>query len=271
MVKRFVYIAIFLCFLLPGIAAAASSILNFAIIQPGQPGDSAAAQPVMDALAAYLQQRLPNSSIAGGYYKRSENALAALADQPPQWAIVSLGFYMEHGVELAMMPIASTRPTGIEEERLYLLVDREQNGDWRQLQGRVEGTMLFQKQAVARLLFGSSPEQLPFVLQGTFNPLRAVRKVARGQLAGVVLDRLQFQAMQALPLMDQLKSIQCSADLPTAAVVWFGAPDAQARALAKVLQNMAADPEAANLLSLLQSDGFGPADPRLADYLKLLP
>jgi hypothetical protein len=120
-------------------------------------------------------------------------------------------------------------------------------------------------------LFDSSLEHLPFVLQGTFNPLRAVRKVARGQLAGVVLDRLQFQTMQALPLMDQLKSIQCSADLPTAVVVWFGTPDPQALALAKVLRNMTADPEAANLLSLLQSDGFRPADPRLAGYLKMLP
>ena len=131
--------------------------------------------------------------------------------------------------------------------------------------------MLFQRKAAARLLFDSAPQQLPFGLQGTFNPLRAARKVARGQLAGVILDRLQFQAMQALPLMDQLKSIQCSADLPAAAVVWLGEPDAQARVLAEALQNMAADPDAASLLNLLQSDGFGPVDPRLADYLKLLP
>ena len=169
---------VLLVVLLPGIAGAASQPLNFAVIQPGQPGDSAAARPVMDALAAYLQRRLPGSAIAGGYFNRTEEALESLAHQRPQWGIVSLGFYLEHGTDLDMTPIASTRPAGVEQERLYLLVGRERSGDWRELQGRVEGPRLFQKQAAARLLFDSSPERLPVVLQGPFNPLRAVRMVA---------------------------------------------------------------------------------------------
>ena len=270
MIKRIVLIALLLVAAVSSPAGAATQPLNFAVIQPGQPGDSAAAQPVMDALAAYLQQRLANSSVTGNYYNRTDDALAAVAKERPQWAIVSLGIFIEHGVDLAMTPIASTLPTGAEQERFYLLVAKEHGDDWRKLQGRVEGTMLFQDRAVARLLFDEPSGQLPFVLQGTFNPLRAVRKVARGQLAGVILDRLQFQAMQALPLMDQLKSIHCSAELPTAAVVWFGEPDQRAQRLAEVLQAMASDPDAGELLTLLQSAGFAPPDPRLADYRDLL-
>lgn len=271
MVKRFFYIAFLLAVLLPTFAWTASPSLNFAIIQPGQPGDSAAAQPVMDALAVYLQQHLPATMVDGHYYNQTDKALSALAAERPCWAIVSLGFFMEHGSELGLEPIAATRPSAAAEEQFHLLVAKEQQDDWRQLQGRVEGTSLFQRQAVARLLFDSDPQQLPFELQGTFNPLRAVRKVARGQLAGVVLDQLQFQAMQALPLMDKLKNIQSSATLPTAAVVWFGQPNEQAMALVTVLCGMAADPDASGLLALLQSEGFGPVDPRLMSYRSLLP
>lgn len=272
--KRITLFCIILCgiyFICGSIYAVAETSCDFAIIQPGQPGDSAAAQPVMDALATYLQQRLPATKISGHYYNHTEDAMSALAAKRPCWAIVSLGLFMEQGGDLGMAPIAATRPSAAAVEQFYLLVAKEQQDDWRQLQGRVEGTALFQRQAVAKLLFDNEPQQLPFDLQGTFNPLRAVRKVTRGQLAGVVLDQLQFQAMQSLPLIDKLKIIRCSGPLPTAAVVWLGESNEQTKELVAVLRGMAADPEAGGLLALLQSEGFDPVDPRLMGYRSLLP
>ena len=45
--------------------------LDFAVIQPGQPGNSDQAQPVMDALALYLQKKLGDTvSIKGHYFNK---------------------------------------------------------------------------------------------------------------------------------------------------------------------------------------------------------
>jgi ABC-type phosphate/phosphonate transport system substrate-binding protein len=263
MVRRIFLITLLLGLLPPGLTAAAP--LNFVVIQPGQPGSSEEAQPVMDALAAYLQQKLDgDAAVAGSYYNRTEEALAALEKTTPQWGIVSLGFFVEQGERFAMQPIAATRPVGRDQDLWHLIVAKGGVADWRQLSGQVQGTMLFQSKAAARLLFAAEPRQLPFELQGTFSPLRAVRDVARGKASGAVLDLPQHQALQALPLMEKLTVIHRSAPLPTAAVVWFGPPGRPARQLADLLQKMADDPAAKDLLQLLQTEGFGPPDPRLA-------
>jgi ABC-type phosphate/phosphonate transport system substrate-binding protein len=267
MIRHFVLIAALLVLLLPGPAVAVAEPMNFVVIQPGQPGSAEEAQPVMDALAAYLQQKLGgDAAVSGSYFNRTEEVLAALEKQAPQWGIVSLGFFVEHGGRFAMQPIASTRPGGSEQDRWHLVVARDQAADWRKLCGQVQGTMLFQAKAAARLLFDTEPQTLPFALQGTSSPLRAVRDVARGKAAGAVLDLPQYQALQALPLMEKLNVIHRSAPLPTAAVVWFGPPGQAARKLADVLRQMADDPAAKDLLQLLQTDGFGPADPEYSQY-----
>ncbi len=252
--------------LVPIAVAAEDASLDFVVIQPGQPGDPLSAQPVMNALADYLHSRLCDVELAGRYYNRTEEALEALASDAPRWGIVSLGFFIEQGQGLSLEPIASTRPDGEEQERLYLLVAADGADDWRQLAGTVAGTALFQQHAAARLLFDAAPEELPFALEGTFHPLRSLRQLLRGELAGVVVDRPQFQALQDLPLFQQVKTLHASKDLPTAPVVWFGKPTEAAQRLITVLQDMADDPQAAGLLTLLQNQGFGPADASLKDY-----
>jgi hypothetical protein len=124
--------------------------------------------------------------------------------------------------------------------------------------------MLFDRGAAACLAFGRNPEELPFRLVGTFRPLKALRATARGKGAGVVLDRMQYEAMKSLPLAEKIKIIHTSAALPTSPVVSFGPPDDLITQLAEVLRRMADDPGAEQLLQLMMTAGFGPPDPALA-------
>jgi hypothetical protein len=124
--------------------------------------------------------------------------------------------------------------------------------------------MLFNREAAACLAFGRDPEELPFRLVGTFRPLKALRATARGKGAGVVLDRMQYEALKSLPLAEKIKIIHTSAELPTSPVVSFGPPNDLVTRLADVLQGMGNDPGAEQLLQLLMTAGFGPPDPALA-------
>ncbi len=244
-----------------------AAAMDFVVIQPGQPGTAQEAQPVMDALAAYVQQRLAaRDVIEGRYFNELEPALEALAEAPPAWGIVSLGVFAQFADRFAMTPLAATRPGGSDQDRWRLIASKEGPDGWQELRGEVSGTMLFEPAAAGCLLFGARAEELPFTLHGTFNPLRALRAVTRGKMAGVVLDRLQFEAMQALPLAEKTKVVHASAELPTSPLVWFGPPDDKAENLSAVLRGMGDDPEAAALLRLLQTDGFGPADPRVFQF-----
>ena len=250
-----------------GNTAFAAESLDFAIIQPGQPGTSREAQPVMDALAAYLEKKMgPGVTINGRYFNELDQAVSFLEASPPSWAIVRIGFFMEQASRFQMRPIASTLPGGYGKDIWRLVVKRDVSADWETLTGKVFGNMLFESHAAACLLFGKSPSQLPFRLKGTFRLLRSLRKVIRGRAAGAVLDRVQYESLKALALFKEVKTIHQSEELPTSPVVWLGAPRKSRDLLAATLSGMKEDKYAQTLLKLLQTDGFGPPDSTLSAF-----
>jgi len=254
-----------LCWFVIGKAEAGN--LDFAVIQPGQPGTEAEARPVMDALARYIQQKMGyGESIKGVYFNQLEPALAFLKASPPTWGIIGLGVYVEHGKGLHMTPVAATRPGGFEKDVWYLMTRKDGPPKWQSLKGEIQGNMLFEKRAAACLLFELPVDQLPFTLEGTFRPLRSSRSAAKGKIAGVVLDRIQYGTVKTLSVGEKIKVEKTSRDLPTSPVVWFGHVNDTARKLAGVLQGMKEDADAAKLLTLLRTDGFGPADPDLQQF-----
>jgi len=247
--------------------AISSETLDFAVIQPGQPGTPQEAQPVMDALAAYLQKKIGSGvTFKGFYFNKLDPALEFLHNTPPVWGIVRLGFYSEQASRFRMTPLASTRPARYNKDIWRLVVGRDTPEDWKSLRGKVLGNMLFETNAAACLLFEVPPGQLPFTLGGTFRPLRSLRRVIKGKTTGVVLDRAQYEALKALPLVKEIKVIHTSGELPVSPVVWFGTPDDRTKRLATILLGMKEDRDAETLLKLLQTDGFGPADKDLPRF-----
>jgi hypothetical protein len=249
--------------------AISADVFDFAVIQPGQPGTSEEAQPVMDALAAYIRKKMRTEvTIKGTYFNKLDSALDFLHNRRPAWGIVRLGFYSEQADVFPMTSLASTRPGGCKKDMWRLVVSKEGPGDWKSLKGRILGNMLFERDAASCLLFGVPSDRLPFTLEGTFHPLRSLRSVSKGKAAGVVLDRSQHEAVRALPLVNEIRVIHTSRELPTSPVVWFGKPDKRAQDLTAILLKMKEDGDAQTLLKLLQTDGFGPPDPDLPQLIR---
>lgn len=241
--------------------------LDFAVIQPGQPGTEAEARPVMDAFAHYIQQKMESDeTIKGHYFNQLAPALAFLESSPPAWGIVQLGVYVQHALDFQMTPIAATRPGGFTKDIWRLMAQKDGSSKWQSLNGKIRGNMLFEKKAATCLLFELLPDRLPFTLEGTFRPLRSLRSLVKGKITGVVLDRVQYETVKTMPIGKKIKVIHISRELPTSPVVWFGGASNTRKKLAGVLQGMKEDVNAAKLLTLLQTDGFGPADPDLLQF-----
>ena len=266
--KKYSLIFIVLILLLWAVTGQATAgSMDFAVIQPGQPGTEAEALPVLKALSGYIQQKMgSNETIKGHYFNNLEPALAFLKASPPAWGIVQLGVFAQHSSRFQMTPIAATRPGGFKKDVWRLMAQKDVGSDWRSLSGKILGNMLFETGAVSCLLFGLPSNRLPFTLEGTFRPLRSLRSLTRGKIAGVVLDRVQHKTVNTMPIGRKIKVILTSRDLPTSPVVWFGAPSETMKRLAGVLQNMKNDENASKLLALLQTDGFGAVDPDLARF-----
>lgn len=241
--------------------------LDFAVIQPGQPGTEAEARPVMDALADYIQLKMASDeTIKGHYFNQLTPALAFLKSSPPAWGIVQLGVYIQYATDFQMTPVAVTRPGGFTKDIWRLMARMDGISDWQSLNGKIRGNMLFEKKAAACLLFGLPPGRLPFTLEETFRPLRSLRSLVKGKITGVVLDRVQYETVNTMPIGKKIKVMHISRELPTSPVVWFGAANDSTKKLAGVLQGMKADANAAKLLTLLLTDGFGSVDPDLLQF-----
>ncbi len=241
--------------------------LDFAVIQPGQPGTEAEARPVMDALADYIQRKMgPDIAIQGRYFNQLEPAMAFLTSSPPAWGIIQLGVYARYARRFQMTPMAATRPGGFTKDIWRLMAREDAGSDWQSLNGKILGNMLFENKAAACLLFGCLPDRLPFTLEGTFRPLRSLRSVVKGKTSGVVLDRVQYGTVQTLSVGKKIKVIHTSREMPVSPVVWFGSANETMKKLADVLQGMKGDASAENLLALLQTEGFGPVDLDLLQF-----
>jgi hypothetical protein len=241
--------------------------LDFVVIQPGQPGSESEAAPVMAALADYVQQKMgSDETLKGHYFNHLKPALAFLRASPPAWGIVGLGVFEQHATGFQMTPMAATRPGGFTKDVWRLMTLKNAGSDWQSLSGKILGNMLFEKKAVSCLLFGLPPDQLPFNLEGTFRPLRSLRSLVKGKITGVVLDRVQYETVKTMSMGKKIKVMHTSLDLPTSPVVWFGTPNETMKKLAALLQRMKDDKNASKLLALLQTDGFGSADPDLLRF-----
>ena len=94
---------IVLIFLVTTISPAfCSESFDFVIIQPGQPGTSEDAQPVMDALATYLQSKLGTEvTIRGRYLIKPSRQLHILRKTAPSGALSGLVITWNMPVQVA--------------------------------------------------------------------------------------------------------------------------------------------------------------------------
>lgn len=238
----------------------AAGRFDFAIIQPGQPGTTAEAQPVMDELARYLSGKL-GMAVKGVYYNDLDAAEKYLDENRPAWAVTGLTFFRSFVETYNMIPVAATLPQGLEKDVWRLIVPADGPDSADKISGTVYGSMLYTPEARNILFSGKNGSS--FAMEGTHKSLRMLRKVNRGSIAGVCLDAVQYSVIKGSDTYSNIKVIFTSEKLPTSPVVWFGNPADDALRLQAVLLDMAKDPSASNLLKLLQTDGFNPADEEL--------
>ncbi len=251
------FLAVVLCLSAWSIAFAKAT--DFVMIMPGQPGSTEEAAPVMKAFAEYLTAKNDGHfTYSGAYYNELVLAKDHLSKVKPGFGIVSLGYYMENARKYGLEPLAATLPHGYTYDAWWVLTKNksiEKNADFK-------GSMLYTAKAAACLL----PFPVEVHFHGSDRPMKAARDVAAGTLDGIVATKVQYEAGKALPAVKNLVPYLITKHLPNSPVVSFGKASPAAQAAARVMIEMKNDPEAKDLLSLLQTTGFAPADPALPQF-----
>lgn len=248
--------------LLVVVPARASDPIHFLFIQPGSPGTTEEAAPLIGRFADYLAAHLgQGAALAGAYLNSIEAVKPAIATQHPRFAIVTLPYYLEQRAAYDWRPQLASRPGGRTEDHYRLLVSTTNPvAGWEKLTGDVAGTLCHTPEGVARLMFDRPAAALPFHCRPTDRLLRAARQVVRGELSGLLVTDEQHASLKALPEGASLKELHATGPLPPPLVVTFGPPDGALHGVIQALLGMKDDPAARELLTELRTDGFQPID-----------
>jgi len=262
---------------LPGTLAALAATLAAAPAQagstslvfcaPGYPGNTAEAQPAMDAFAAALSAAagLPAGSLAAVYHEAERDGLSRLARDDAALALVPLPFFLEHERALGLRPLLQVVEQGGAPLERWTLWARK---------GRVVGPASLEGWQVTSTAgysaaflrgpvlggFGGLPRGARVAASGAI--LSALRRAAAGEDVALVLDRAQAASLPGLPFAADLEAVATSPALPVALVATVGRrlPPARARALAGALARLPADARGAEALAAIRLSGFAPVD-----------
>jgi len=229
---------------------------------PGYPGGAGDAQPYVDQFAAVTAASAgwPAGSLAAVYDPTEPGGLSKLASADAALAFVPFAFFVQHGTELHLTPLAQADVTGVGLQERWTLVAKV---------GAVTGpgslsgyTILsvagYAPDFVRHVALAAWPLPPDVKIESTGQILSALRRVAAGEHVVALLDQTQAAALPTLPFAADLKAVVQSAPLPVALVAVVGTrlPAARARALQAGLLKMGHAPADADALGQLHLKGF---------------
>jgi hypothetical protein len=229
---------------------------------PGYPGGAGDAQPFVDrfAAAAAATAGWPAGSLAALYDPTEQGGLQKLGQSDAALTFVPYAFFVQHGNELHLTPIAQADVTGVGTEERWTLVAKA---------GAVTAPASLAGYTILSVA-GYAPEfvrhaalaawSLPadVKIEATGQVLSALRRIAAGEHVAALLDQTQAAALATLPFAAQIQPVLQSAPLPVAlvAAVDEREPAARTRTLQAALLKMGHTAADADALGQLHLQGF---------------
>ena len=239
-----------------------AAVATLVFCAPGYPGGAGDAQPFVDefAKAAGTSAGWQPGSLAAVYDPTEPGGMAKLGSADSVLTFVPYAFYVQHGAELHLSPIAQADVVDVGTQERWTLVGKA---------GGVTGPQSMTGYTILSVA-GYAPEfvrhsalaewSLPtdVKIEATGQILSALRRVAAGEPVVALLDQTQAAALPTLPFAAQLKTLVQSSPLPVAlvAVVASRVPAPRAKAFQAALLKMGASSADAATLGSLHLKGF---------------
>jgi hypothetical protein len=239
------------------LALAATTLV---VCAPGYPGNTAEAQPAMDALARSLARsaHLAEGSLAAVYEETEAGCLRRMGQQESSVVLATLPFFLAHEQDLRLVARLSAMPRGGETLERWTLVTGKDHPP--SLAGyTVESTAGYSTKFV-RAMAPKLPGSV--AIQQTSAVLSALKRAASGEKVAVLLDGSQASAIASLPFASSLAVLETSPPLPVALIATLRKriEDGRWTTLEAAFLRLAEDRAAREALDGVRIAGFLPLD-----------
>lgn len=239
-----------------------AALATLVFCAPGYPGGAGDAQPFVEqfAAAASASSGWPPGSLGAVYDPTEQGGLAKLQGSDAALTFVPYAFFVQHGSQLHLTPLAQADVEGIGPQERWTLVakDGAVNGPATLAGYTLVSVAGYAPDFVRRAALAAWPLPPDVKIESTGQILSALRRIAAGEHLVALLDQTQTAALATLPFAAQLKAVTQSAPLPVAilAVIDGKLPAARVRTLQQGLLKMGREAGDADALAQLHLKGF---------------
>jgi len=233
------------------------------------PGGSVNADEANAAMGAMLRvvERIGQwreNSFASVFATKTDECRKQMAKNSPKFAIISLGLFLELRGQNHLIPLIQPKIKGRTSETYRVMVEQGKFNSLEELKGKtLGGTVWEEPDFIGRIVFAGQYDPANFfVLKPSNQAIRALRSLAKGELAAVMLNQQQFDGLASLHLAKPLTAVFTSEEIPLMGVVADAkaATEEERGRFAKALEGMCADLEGKKLCQLFGIDAFAAVD-----------
>lgn len=268
--RRDILVAI-LALLLPASLQARSLVLCY----PGGGVKARDAQPSTEKMLR-LVERLGGwkaGTFESFFTAKGDECERWMAEKKPDFAIVTLGYWLDHGSSDGWEPLVQPKVQGKTTEVFRVVVRKGTYRDLDGLKGRsLGGTPLEEPRFVERVVFQGRYRLSDFQVRPGLQALKALRALNERELEAVILNDQQFRSIDSLPFGAELEAIFASEPIPLMGVVAHTqrtTPEERKR-LQKAMQGFCGHPDGKGFCELFGIDAFLPANGSVYDGARAL-
>lgn len=244
----------------------ASSATNVLVCYPGGSMSAQDAESAMGFMLRALEETggWTAGTMKGLFATDIDDCTKILNEQKPQFAITTLGIFLESRGKLNLIPLVQPRIKGSSFDVYRMLVRKGTFTSIEELKGKtLGGSLVAEPVFLKRVVFQGEVDPVSFfVLKQSTRVLRSLRNVAEGKLDAVIINSQQFRAIGSLPFADEFFVIFTSEEIPLVGAVANGqrtTTDERNR-FSQALGKLCDHPDGKHLCELFGVETFVPAD-----------
>jgi len=199
----------------PTMSGGAAGKVGVLICYLGGPDVAGEGTAMIQQLVEHLEADtgLGRGTFDGAYVNDLTSACAFLSSHPSSFILGSTGFFLANRTSSGLAPLATIRLADDGAEKYYVVVKKGRYKTLDELKGKtLSGNQLFEDpHFINAIVFaGRLDAATHFVVSPSNRPLSALRKVEKGEIDAVLLNRVQYESLTKLTTFDSYQILYAS-------------------------------------------------------------
>jgi|GEM_PF-845296 len=179
----------------------AASRITFVVVYPGSSSSINEGKRMIKSFVKTIASMtgIPAYRLKGEFFNSQYKAEQYLRYNPNSFVMGSMGFYLKNKYRYKLQPLSKVSMRGSTKEQYHVMVKKGTYSSLRSLQYKKIGGNILKEhnRYITKVVFNNQAKAQNFKMNKRYSTLRAIKRVARGRFAGVVIDNIEYSMVKS--------------------------------------------------------------------------